>query len=69
MNKLEGRIAVVTGAASGIGRGIAVAFAQEGADIVVADMVGPDDAAVVLAEIAEAGTRGVFGPHLLQNRR
>lgn len=60
MKKLEGRIAVVTGAASGIGRGIAVAFAREGADIVVADMVGPDDAAVVLAEITEAGTRGVF---------
>lgn len=60
MKKLEGRIAVVTGAASGIGRGIAVAFAREGADIVVADMVGPDDAAVVLAEIATAGTRGVF---------
>lgn len=60
MKKLEGRIAVVTGAASGIGRGIAVAFAREGADIVVADMVGPEDAAVVLAEITEAGTRGVF---------
>ena len=51
---------MVTGAASGIGRGIAAAFAREGADIVVADLVGPDDAAVVLAEIAEAGTRGVF---------
>lgn len=60
MKKLDGRIAVVTGAASGIGRGIAAAFAREGADIVVADLVGPDDAAVVLAEIAEAGTRGVF---------
>lgn len=60
MKKLEGRIAVVTGAASGIGRGIAVAFAREGADILVADMVGADDAAVVLAEIAAAGTRGVF---------
>ena len=60
MKKLQGRIAVVTGAASGIGRGIAVAFAREGADIVVADLVGADDAAVVLAEIAEAGTRGVF---------
>ncbi len=60
MKKLDGRIAVVTGAASGIGRGIAAAFAREGADIVVADLVGPDDAAIVLAEIAEAGTRGVF---------
>jgi len=60
VKKLQGRIAVVTGAASGIGRGIAVAFAREGADIVVADLVGADDAAVVLAEIAGAGTRGVF---------
>jgi NAD(P)-dependent dehydrogenase (short-subunit alcohol dehydrogenase family) len=60
MKKLEGRIAVVTGAASGIGRGIAVAFALEGADIVVADMVDSNDAALVLAEIAEAGARGVF---------
>lgn len=60
MKKLHGRIAVVTGAASGIGRGIAVAFAREGADILVADVVGADDAAVVLAEIAAAGTRGVF---------
>jgi 3-oxoacyl-[acyl-carrier protein] reductase len=60
MKKLEGRIAVVTGAASGIGRGVAVAFAREGADILVADMVGADDAATVLTEIAEAGTRGVF---------
>jgi NADPH:quinone reductase-like Zn-dependent oxidoreductase len=54
VKKLQGRIAVVTGAASGIGRGIAVAFAR-GADI-VADLVGADDAAVVLAEIAEYGT-------------
>ncbi|MBG6106902.1 SDR family NAD(P)-dependent oxidoreductase [Frigoribacterium sp. CG_9.8] len=60
MKKLDGRIAVVTGAASGIGRGIAAAFAREGADIVVADLVAPGDAADVLAEIAEAGTRGVF---------
>jgi NAD(P)-dependent dehydrogenase (short-subunit alcohol dehydrogenase family) len=60
MKKLDGRIAVVTGAASGIGRGIAVAFAREGADIVVADMVDAEGAATVLAEIADAGTRGVF---------
>lgn len=60
MKKLEGRVAVVTGAASGIGRGIAVEFAREGADIVVADMASLDDAAAVMSEIAEAGTRGVF---------
>jgi NAD(P)-dependent dehydrogenase (short-subunit alcohol dehydrogenase family) len=35
---LEGHIAVVTGAASGIGRGIARGYADEGANVVVADV-------------------------------
>jgi glucose 1-dehydrogenase len=36
--RLEGKVAVVTGAASGIGRGTAIRFAREGADLVVADL-------------------------------
>ncbi len=40
MKKLEGRIAVVTGAASGIGRGLARRFAREGMKVVLADVEG-----------------------------
>ncbi|TMK55119.1 MAG: SDR family oxidoreductase [Actinobacteria bacterium] len=38
MNDLEGRVAVITGGGSGIGRGTALAFAREGVKIVVADI-------------------------------
>lgn len=41
MGQLDGKVAVVTGAASGNGRGIAVRFARDGADVVIADV---DDA-------------------------
>jgi 3-oxoacyl-[acyl-carrier protein] reductase len=60
--KLEGRVAVVTGAASGIGKGIAIAFAREGARIVVADRSGETEAAAVLAAIAELGGEAIFVP-------
>ena len=38
MGRLEGKVAVVTGASSGFGRGIARAFAAEGAKVVVSDV-------------------------------
>ena len=60
MGKLDGRIAVVTGAASGIGRGIAVAFAREGASIVVADMVEESEASDVLSSVRECGVSALF---------
>lgn len=41
MGRLDGKVAVVTGAASGNGRGMSVRFAEEGADVVIADV---DDA-------------------------
>ena len=36
--QMDGRVAIVTGAASGIGRAIAEAFAQEGIQVIVADL-------------------------------
>ena len=38
MGSLDGKVAVITGAASGNGRGMAVLFAADGADIVIADV-------------------------------
>lgn len=52
--QLEGRVAIVTGAGSGIGKAIALRFAGEGARIVAADVV-PDRAEAAAAEIAGAG--------------
>ena len=43
--RLEGKVAVITGAASGIGRASAVRFAREGAHVVVADLADETRAA------------------------
>jgi 3-oxoacyl-[acyl-carrier protein] reductase len=60
MSKLAGKVAVVTGAASGIGHGIAVAFAREGADVAVVDIAPEDKAAGVLGDIMAHGREALF---------
>lgn len=52
--KLENKVAIVTGAASGIGKAIATLYAKEGAKVVVSD-INLDAAQVVVAEIESAG--------------
>lgn len=58
MTEIAGRIAVVTGGGSGIGRGLALALAREGARVVVAD-IQSDKAEGVAAEIRLAGGEAI----------
>ncbi len=52
--KLKNRVAIVTGAGRGLGKGIALKLAAEGAKVVVADLM-EDNAKVVVDEIVAAG--------------
>lgn len=59
MERLAGKVALVTGASRGIGRGIALRFAEEGADVVVNYRTHPDEATEVVAAIEALGCRGL----------
>jgi NAD(P)-dependent dehydrogenase (short-subunit alcohol dehydrogenase family) len=66
--RLEGRRALITGGDSGIGRAVAIAFAREGADVLIAHLPDEeDDALETLKWITEAGRKGVAVPGDIQD--
>jgi NAD(P)-dependent dehydrogenase (short-subunit alcohol dehydrogenase family) len=58
-DRLKDRAAIITGADSGIGRAVALAFAREGADVLISYLDEDEDAQETLRLVEEAGRRGV----------
>jgi len=57
--KLAGKVALITGGDSGIGRAVAIAFAKEGADVVIGYLEEHDDARATQENVAKHGRRCV----------
>jgi NAD(P)-dependent dehydrogenase (short-subunit alcohol dehydrogenase family) len=58
--KLKGRKAVITGGDSGIGRAIAIAYAREGADVLIAYLNEDEDAQETARLVEEAGQKAIL---------
>lgn len=55
--KLEGKVALITGADSGIGRAVALAFAREGADVLISYLNEEEDAQETVRVVTASGRR------------
>src|SRR5437764_4866911 len=64
--KLEGKVALVTGGDSGIGRAVCTAFAKEGADVAIAYLSEHEDAEHTRSLVEKAGRRAITLPCDLQ---
>ncbi|MCZ2825022.1 MULTISPECIES: SDR family oxidoreductase [unclassified Modestobacter] len=66
--KLTGKRAVITGGDSGIGRAVAIAFAREGADVLIAYLDEHEDAQETAKYVEDAGRKCVLVPGDLADR-
>src|SRR5215203_3960822 len=57
--RLSGKVALITGSDSGIGRAVAIAFAREGADVLISYLTEHDDAAETRRLVEAAGRRAL----------
>ncbi len=60
--KLQGRKALITGGDSGIGRAVAIAFAREGADVLISYLNEEEDARETARYVEQAGRKAVLVP-------
>ncbi|WP_210481655.1 SDR family oxidoreductase [Naasia sp. SYSU D00948] len=60
--RLEGKAAVITGADSGIGKAVAIAYAREGADVLISYLNEDEDAKDTAKWVEEAGRKAVLVP-------
>lgn len=61
-NRLTGRVALITGADSGIGRAVALAFAREGADVLISYLEEEEDAQETERLVRDAGRKAILLP-------
>jgi NAD(P)-dependent dehydrogenase (short-subunit alcohol dehydrogenase family) len=66
--RLEGKAAVITGGDSGIGRAVAIAFAREGADVLLSYLEEHDDAQETARWVEDAGRQAVLVPGDIADR-
>src|SRR5918992_4715963 len=70
LSRLEGRVALITGGDSGIGRAVAIAYAREGADVLISYLpVEQSDADETCKWVREAGRKAIALPGDIQEER